>query len=123
MPAPLADDDEDVSWALTTATVHFKRGELADARRWLRRASDRALEIGNTARASELEQAATALAERPQPARPPDAPSAAEQDGPAPSVRAILDSIHETLEEAASQGLITDRTAGAAPLAPDSDKD
>ncbi len=118
IPAPLADDDEDVSWALKTAAVQWKRGELTDAIQWLRRAVDTALEVGNAQRATELERVANELAERwlaaASSVAPP--PVAEKEEEPPPSVRAILDSIHETLEEAASQGLVPDPIGAATPL-------
>jgi hypothetical protein len=120
IPAPLPDDDDDVSWALNTAKVQWKRGELVDAVQWLRRAVDSAREIGNDGRAAELEQAADELAERVLSRAAPSAPPNTNQSqtDPPPSVRAILDSIHETLEEAASQGLVPEPLDASTPLTP-----
>jgi hypothetical protein len=111
IPAPLADDDDDVSWALKTAAVQWNRGQLADALQWLGRAVDSALESGNTDRAAELQRAASQLEKR-------TSSSSSPSEIPAPSARAILDSIHETLQEAASQGLMPEPVAGSDPLTP-----
>lgn len=119
IPAPLADDDDDVSWALKTAAVQWRRGQLADAIEWLKRAVESALEIGNDARAAELEQLTNDVSRTLQSARSSPPAVRPPSEIPAPSARAILDSIHETLEEAASQGLMpTEPVGNPAPLMP-----
>jgi hypothetical protein len=75
IPPPLADDDDDVAWALQTAAVQWKRGLYADALVWLERAVESAIEIGNPARASELQQRAAALSAY-VPAQAPPEPAA-----------------------------------------------
>jgi hypothetical protein len=100
-----------VSWALTTAAVEWGRGQRADAIEWVRRAAASARAAGDGARASELEQVAGKLDRR-------STPASAPSEIPAPSARAILESIHETLEEAASQGLVPEPIGEAAPLVP-----
>jgi hypothetical protein len=58
IPAPRDDDDEDVHWALSTATALWARGEHAEALRWLRRAAETASDAEADARALELFKAA-----------------------------------------------------------------
>src|ERR1700742_4100283 len=73
-PEPLADDDDDVAWALQTAKVQWQRGTKADAIVWLRRAADSADAV-NVWRASDLRRSADELAAslsgRPPFSRPP----------------------------------------------------
>jgi hypothetical protein len=60
-PAAKDDDDDDVAWALSTADVQWKRGSLADAVVWLRRAIDSAVAVAATWRAAELTRQTDAL--------------------------------------------------------------
>lgn len=60
-PEALDDDDDDVTWALQTAAVQWKRGAHADAVEWLRRAIESAIDGGNAIRARELTQQTNAL--------------------------------------------------------------
>ncbi len=53
-PPALADDHDDVAWALQTGAVQWNRGGYEDALVWLRRAVDAALQNGAYDRASEL---------------------------------------------------------------------
>jgi hypothetical protein len=73
-PEPLADDDDDVAWALQTAKVQWQRGTKADAIVWLRRAADSADAV-DVWRASDLRRSADELAAslsvRPPFSRPP----------------------------------------------------
>ncbi len=64
IPAPLDTDDDDVAWALQTAQVQWKRGAVADAIVWLRRAVDAAIACGRPERATELNGVAAALTEQ-----------------------------------------------------------
>ena len=48
-PTAKDDDDDDVAWALSTALVQWKRGAVADAVTWLRRAVDSAVSVGASA--------------------------------------------------------------------------
>lgn len=57
-PEPLADDDDDVAWALQTAKVQWNRGGRADAIVWLQRAADSADRLGNIWRAADLRRIA-----------------------------------------------------------------
>ena len=57
-PKALADDEDDVAWALQTAGVQWERGGHADAVVWLRRAAQTALEQNEFGRAADLEKAA-----------------------------------------------------------------
>lgn len=57
-PEPLADDDDDVAWALQTAKVQWNRGARPDAVVWLRRAADSADSLGNVWRANDLRRLA-----------------------------------------------------------------
>ena len=50
-PEALDDDDDDVTWALQTAGVQWKRGAHADALEWLRRAAESAVDGGRAIRA------------------------------------------------------------------------
>ncbi len=61
LPAPLPNDSEDVVFALSTAAVVFRRGDLDDARKWVRRAVDAAQASGDAARAEALESALDGL--------------------------------------------------------------
>lgn len=56
IPPPLEGDDDDVAWALQTASVQWKRGARADAIVWLRRAVDSAVELGQHERAQQINQ-------------------------------------------------------------------
>ncbi|HVJ17743.1 MAG TPA: hypothetical protein VM686_20115, partial [Polyangiaceae bacterium] len=53
-PPALAEDHDDVAWALQTGGVQWNRGGYEDALVWLRRAVDAALQNGAYDRASEL---------------------------------------------------------------------
>ena len=64
IPAPLDTDDDDVAWALQTAQVQWKRGAVADAIVWLRRAVDAAIACGRAERATELNGVAADLTEQ-----------------------------------------------------------
>ncbi|WP_394849366.1 hypothetical protein LZC95_18210 [Pendulispora brunnea] len=64
IPAPLADDHEDVSWALSTAKTTWDRGEHTDALKWLRRAAEAASEAEADDRALALAKAAADLTTR-----------------------------------------------------------
>src|SRR6187549_3688872 len=57
-PKALDDDDDDVAWALQTASARWERGGHADAIVWLRRAAQAALELGEFGRAADLEKSA-----------------------------------------------------------------
>src|SRR5690349_17145998 len=58
IPPPLPNDDEDVSWALSTAGALWGRGERSEALKWLRRAAEQASDANADARALELFKAA-----------------------------------------------------------------
>lgn len=58
IPKPLPDDDEDVHWALSTATALWARGEAQEALKWLRRAAETASDANNDERALTLFKAA-----------------------------------------------------------------
>ncbi|MEO6418810.1 MAG: hypothetical protein ABIP39_05355, partial [Polyangiaceae bacterium] len=62
IPLPAPNDHEDVSWALSTAEATWKRGERADALKWLRRAAEAASEAEDDDRALALAKAAAELA-------------------------------------------------------------
>ncbi|WP_394820555.1 hypothetical protein [Pendulispora albinea] len=64
IPPPLADDHEDVSWALSTAQSTWERGEHTDALKWLRRAVEAASEAEADDRALTLAKAAADLTTR-----------------------------------------------------------
>lgn len=55
-PEALDDDDDDVTWALQTAGVQWKRGAHADAIEWLHRAVESAVDGGRAIRAREIQQ-------------------------------------------------------------------
>lgn len=63
IPPPLEGDDDDVAWALQTASVQWKRGARADAIVWLRRAVDSAMELGQIERAQQINQTILAVEE------------------------------------------------------------
>ncbi|HWL88845.1 MAG TPA: hypothetical protein VNO21_23740, partial [Polyangiaceae bacterium] len=95
IPPALADDHEDVSWALSTAKSTWDRGEHMDALKWLRRAVEAASEAEADDRALTLAKAAADLATtidelgwdlgtiRP----PPTAPASPEAENFRPTVR------------------------------------
>jgi hypothetical protein len=58
IPQPLPDDDEDVHWALSTASALWARGEAQEALKWLRRAAETASDQNNDERALVLFKAA-----------------------------------------------------------------
>src|SRR5215475_15576426 len=64
IPAPDADDDDDVAWALQTAAVQWQRGQRADAVVWLRRAVDASISAGRAERTRELTRLAASVADR-----------------------------------------------------------
>src|SRR5215471_6830401 len=64
IPAPHADDDDDVAWALQTAAVQWNRGQRADAVVWLRRAVDASISAGRAERTRELTRLAANVADR-----------------------------------------------------------
>ncbi|MDI3287582.1 hypothetical protein QHF83_29990, partial [Polyangium sp. 15x6] len=86
IPAPKDDDDEDVHWALSTASALWGRGERAEALRWLKRAAEQASDADKDMRSLELFKAAAdiapLLAAAPAPA---PAPQAAPAPEPAPA--------------------------------------
>src|SRR2546427_1024010 len=100
-PTPEDDDAEDVAWGLTTGAALWRQGERYDAIVWLKRAVEAANEAGASARADQLNRAATdliaALAVPPQTSapqrsksppppqpRPPVAPAAQAPRAPSP---------------------------------------
>ena len=58
IPNPLPNDDEDVSWALSTAGALWGRGERAEALKWLRRAAEQASDVNDDQRSLALFKAA-----------------------------------------------------------------
>src|SRR5262245_66390148 len=76
IPSPLEQDDEDVHWALSTASALWTRGERTEALKWLRRAAETASDANADTRALELFKAAAEVATRISSARPPGASSA-----------------------------------------------
>jgi CRP-like cAMP-binding protein len=64
IPAPHADDDDDVAWALQTAAVQWQRGQRADAVVWLRRAVEASIVAGRAERTRELTRLAASVADR-----------------------------------------------------------
>ncbi|MGC4087470.1 MAG: hypothetical protein QM756_06185 [Polyangiaceae bacterium] len=60
-PEALDDDDDDVTWALQTAGVQWKRGAHADAIEWLHRAVESAVDGGRATRAREIQQQINSL--------------------------------------------------------------
>jgi len=80
IPPPLEGDDDDVAWAIQTASVQWKRGARADAVVWLRRAVESAMELGQVERAQQISATITEVEERIVAAvfsRPPTEPPAA----------------------------------------------
>lgn len=73
IPLPTETDHEDVSWALSTAEATWKRGERADALKWLRRAAEAASEAEDDDRALALAKAAAELASELDGPKPPPA--------------------------------------------------
>jgi hypothetical protein len=73
IPLPATTDHEDVSWALSTAEATWKRGERADALKWLRRAAEAASEAEDDDRALALAKAAAELASDLDGPKPPPA--------------------------------------------------
>lgn len=61
IPEPRGDDDEDVSWALSTAAALFARGDPQEGLKWLRRAAESASDANRDARSLELFKAAADL--------------------------------------------------------------
>jgi hypothetical protein len=71
IPVPKPSDDEEVTWALSTAAALWTRGASADAVKWLRRAAQSANDLEDDGRAVELYKLAADLAS----SIPPPAPS------------------------------------------------
>ncbi|WP_434048014.1 MULTISPECIES: hypothetical protein [Sorangium] len=64
IPPPHDEDDEDVHWALSTATALWARGEREESLRWLRRAAEQASDANADLRALELFKAAAEVAQK-----------------------------------------------------------
>jgi hypothetical protein len=64
-PTALADDADDVTYALNVAHVLWDKGDRSDAIRWVRRAVEAADESGHTARVVALARAASDLEDAP----------------------------------------------------------
>jgi len=62
IPQPNNADDEDVHWALSTATTLWSRGDRAESLKWLRRAASSASDCGHDMRALELFKAGADVA-------------------------------------------------------------
>ncbi len=62
IPGPHPADAEEVAWALSTAATLRAEGEHGRAAQWVRRAADRAREVGHASRAADLDHTADALA-------------------------------------------------------------
>jgi hypothetical protein len=60
-PQPIANDHDDVRCALTVAEASWKRGSMADAAKWLRRAAKAAADADDVLRAVDLSKAAAGL--------------------------------------------------------------
>jgi hypothetical protein len=75
-PQPDPSDNDDVAWAIQTANTMYKRGDHAEAIRWLQRAADSAEEAGDDARLLTLARAAAEFAKAGKTSRPPPAPPA-----------------------------------------------
>lgn len=68
IPPPRPDDDEDVHWALSTASALWARGDAAESIKWLRRAAETASDQNRDLRSLELFKAAadaTSMVQRP----------------------------------------------------------
>lgn len=61
VPPPLADDHEDVAWALRAASAQWRRHARADAIAWVERAAETAEEVGEIPRSVELLQLVESL--------------------------------------------------------------
>lgn len=73
IPPPEPDDDEDVVWALTTASTMWKRGDKDEAIRWVKRAAEHAADTENDDRALALGKLVAELASRGVAAKSPPA--------------------------------------------------
>ncbi|MFS8071492.1 MAG: hypothetical protein ACMG6S_34410, partial [Byssovorax sp.] len=71
IPNPLPNDDEDVSWALSTAGALWGRGERAEALKWLRRAAEQASDVNDDVRALALFKAAADVSSQVSTTTPP----------------------------------------------------
>jgi hypothetical protein len=82
IPPPRPDDDEDVHWALSTASALWARGDAAESIKWLRRAAETASDQNRDQRSLELFKAAADATSLVRPAAPtapfpaPPAPNA-----------------------------------------------
>jgi hypothetical protein len=85
IPQAQTDDNEDISWALSTAEAMWSRGDLIDAIKWVRRAAEAAGDAEQDERALELAKAAAELQNQvggvrdqpgSEPAPPPPLPAA-----------------------------------------------
>src|SRR6185312_9164882 len=77
IPNPHPNDDEDVSWALSTAGALWGRGERAEALKWLRRAAEQASDVNDDMRALALFKAAAEVAQAVSITPPPPSTSVA----------------------------------------------
>ena len=60
-PQALPNDPEDVAWALSTGQAMWSRGDIPEAIRWIKRASESASDAGADDRAFALARAAADL--------------------------------------------------------------
>ena len=92
VPEPRDDDDEDLAFALTTASTMWKRGDRDEAIKWVKRAVEHAADADLDDRALELGKLVADLASRPLPsatttpkpsaAPPPPPPAASRPEAP-----------------------------------------
>jgi hypothetical protein len=103
IPPPLPDDNEDLVWALTTASTMWDRGDRDEALRWLRRAVEHAAEAEQDDRALELGKLVAELSSSPraakQAASPPVAAPASEGTSPGRRARANNTGSHRAVRE------------------------
>ena len=105
IPPTLAEDPEDVAWALQTADALWKRNERVDAIVWLRRAAQAAGDAQNDDRALALAREAAELAEWI--ARNPGAPRISKQPPPRPADSGSQANVDELLRRVQSDDEVT----------------
>jgi hypothetical protein len=105
IPPTLAEDPEDVAWALQTADALWKRNERVDAIVWLRRAAQAAGDAQNDDRALALAREAAELAEWI--ARNPGAPRISKQPPPPPADSGSRANVDELLRRVQSDDEVT----------------
>jgi hypothetical protein len=114
IPRSQSDDNEDISWALSTAEAMWSRGDLIDAIKWVRRAAEAASDAEQDQRALDLAKAAADLQNQVggASAQPPSQPP------PPPPFAPLMAAAHTAVTAAPPNGTSTPPGAERSPPPP-----